>query len=346
MPMENLRETLRFAPLATLGEEISKIQDGGSAAIITDMNVADLYLEPCMDSLKASGFQVFTYVITPGEESKNGTLYLSLLNALAEAELTRTDGIVALGGGVVGDIAGFVSGTYLRGINLYQVPTTLLAMVDSAIGGKSGINLEEGKNLAGVFHMPKLILQDDEFITSLPDEEIKNGIAEVIKYGILKGGELMEKIRPDENGEVAIGKIIKECAGYKMEVVVADPLDKGPRQLLNLGHTIGHAVERLSNYEIKHGIAVAKGLSYIAELSAKQGWCDTEVPQMINELLDIWGLDTLVPYSGEELFKCIVNDKKRKSDEIDLIVPSEIGHCEIKRLSIDELGRILTSQSM
>ena len=344
--MENLRETLIFAPLATLGSEVSKIQDGGSVAIITDLNVADIYLEPCMDSLKAAGFQVFTYVITPGEESKKGTLCLSLLNALAEAEITRSDGIVALGGGVVGDIAGFVSGTYLRGINLYQVPTTLLAMVDSSIGGKSGINLDAGKNLAGVFHMPKLILQDEAFIATLPDEEIKNGMAEVIKYGILKGGDLMEKIWLDENSVVAIGEIIKECAGYKMEVVVADPLDKGLRQLLNLGHTIGHGVEKLSNYEIKHGLGVAKGLSYIAKLSARQGWCSKDVADSIDEILATWGFDIEVPYTGEDLFNCIVNDKKRKSNEIDLIIPVEIGKCEIKRLSIEELRTILTSQSM
>ena len=339
--MENLKESLKIAPLATLGSEIAKLQEGKSVALITDENVADFYLEDCMDSLKAAGFQVFSYIIPPGEESKNGTLYLKLLEELAGDEITRSDGVVALGGGVVGDLTGFIAGTYMRGINLYQVPTTLLAIVDSSIGGKNGINLEEGKNLAGVFHIPKLILQDENFIVSLPDLEIMNGMAEVIKYGVLMGDDLMSKIIPNEEGEVAIGEFIQDCAEYKLEVVSEDPFDKGRRQLLNLGHTIGHAVEKLSDYQINHGFAVAKGLSKIAHISAQQGWCEQSLCQKLDEILNLWGFDLEIPFSGEEIFRSISKDKKRKSNEIDLIVPREIGQCEIKRISMEELEQIL-----
>ena len=326
-----------YGNLMDLGNEISKIQPKGSIGIVTDQNVAEYYMEECAESLRNQGFELSYYIIPPGEESKTGEVYLEILNSLARDGITRTDGIVALGGGVVGDLAGFVAATYMRGIKVYQVPTTLLSMVDSSIGGKTGIDLETGKNLAGAFHMPSLIFQDQNTLSTLPEEELLNGMAEVIKYGILSGGEFYELLTPEEEGDIDLDRLIKMSGEYKTMIVERDERDLGERQLLNLGHTFGHAIEKLSNYEIKHGFAVAMGLAIISELSFSQGWCNKATRDEIIGILDMWGYDLEVPYSMEDMLDVIKVDKKRKGNQIDLIIPKEIGRCEIKRLDLEEL---------
>ncbi len=339
-----LQSKERAANDSKLQDDEQSFQDSKpcvSIAIITDQNVAALYLNACVESLEDQGFHVFCKVIPPGEESKNGEVYLSILESMAKDGITRTDGIVALGGGVVGDLAGFVAATYMRGIKVYQVPTSLLAMVDSSIGGKTGIDLDAGKNLAGAFHMPSLVYQDFGTLSTLPEEELINGMAEIIKYGVLAGGEFYELLTPDEDGNIDLERLIRMSAEYKMDIVSRDAKDMGERQLLNLGHTFGHAIEKLSNYEIKHGFAVAKGLALIADLSGRHGWCSEETRDSIVGTLDIWGYDLSIPCDMNEMLDAIAVDKKRKADYIDLVVPTVIGNCELKRMSMEELYKCL-----
>ena len=332
-----------YGDLGNIGEAIKKIQPSGSIGIITDQNIAEYHMETCAESLRDSGYKLSYYVIPPGEESKNGEIYLGILNSMARDELTRTDGIVALGGGVVGDLAGFCAATYLRGINVYQVPTSLLAMVDSSIGGKTGIDLEAGKNLAGAFHMPSLIYQDQGLLATLPEEELLNGMAEIIKCGILAGGDFFELLNPtvkrgnEDNIDIPLDELIRKSAELKIDIVSRDPLDKGERQLLNFGHTFGHAIEKMSEYEIKHGFAVAMGMALIAEIAHENGWCDSDSRDAIVGILDTWGYDLDIPYSMEDMLEIIRVDKKRKGDSLDLIVPYGIGDCRIQRIQMEDL---------
>ena len=336
--------------LKKLGKEILNIQRGGTVAIITDSNVAPLYLEICEESIKAAGLKAASFVIPAGEKSKNGGVYLELMEKLADVPLTRTDGIVALGGGVVGDLAGFIAATYMRGIKLYQVTTTLLAMVDSSIGGKTGIDLAAGKNLVGAFHLPSLILRDTEMLKTLPGEVFREGMAEVIKYGVIFDAELFDKLNfyvvskdmlMSDGGMEELTDIIELCAKFKNEIVALDLHDNGARQLLNFGHTIGHAIEKLSDYTVSHGDAVAKGMLRMAEISASQGWCGRDVRDAIENILNKYGFDLSIPYTGEEILGVIRSDKKRKGEEIEIVVPEKIGKCSIKRILLEELKSII-----
>ena len=336
--------------LNELGREIASIQDCGTVAVITDSNVAPLYLEVCEESIKAAGLKAVSFVIPAGEKSKIGEMYLELLEKLANVPLTRADGIVALGGGVVGDLAGFIAATYMRGIKLYQVPTTLLAMVDSSIGGKTGIDLAAGKNLAGAFYLPSLIFRDTETLKTLPEEVFREGMAEVIKYGVILDAELFDKLNyyvaskdmlMSDAGMDELTATIDRCAQLKNEIVALDMHDTGARQLLNFGHTIGHAVEKLSDYSVSHGDAVAKGMLRIAEISVAQGWCSHDVKEKIESILLKYGFDLEIPYAGEEIFSVMTSDKKRRGEDIEIVVPEEIGRCRIKRISIEAMEKLI-----
>ena len=326
--------------LNDIGTGARTVQQGGRFAVITDENIAALYLERVKASLEEAGFSVSCHVIPAGEEQKNGAVYLRLLSELAAVPLTRTDGVVALGGGVIGDLAGFTAATYMRGIKVIQVPTTLLAQVDSSIGGKTAIDLPEGKNLAGAFHMPALVWRDPAVLGTLPEALFRDGMAEVIKYALIDGDGF-----PDLSDPAAVRRapeaVIERSAAIKEQIVLEDAKDLGIRQILNLGHTIGHAVEKLSAYRLSHGQAVAKGLARIAEIALDQGWCGEEVPARTKALLTAYGFDLEIPYGAEEIFGAITRDKKRKNDSIDIIVPEAFGRCVIRRLSLQELRAIL-----
>ena len=333
--------------LSEVGKEIANIQESGTVAIITDSNVAPLYLKICEDSIKASGLNAISFVIPAGEKSKSGEVYLGLLEKLASSGLTRSDGIAALGGGVVGDIAGFLAATYMRGVKFYQIPTTLLSMVDSSIGGKTGINLASGKNLAGAFYLPSLIFRDIELLSTLGDDIFREGMAEVIKYGIAFDEELFERLNKNvidretvKTSKEELKDIIERCVKIKNDIVAMDFRDNGARQLLNFGHTIGHAIEKLSDYNISHGDAVAKGMMKITEIAEGMSWCNTDTFNYVNDILLKYGFDLDIPYSGREIFDIILNDKKRRGDEIEIVVPEKIGKCGIKRMSITELGEL------
>lgn len=331
--------------LSELGEKIVGIQGLGSVAVITDDNVAKLHLDSCEKSLKDAGLKVYSFIIPAGEESKTGETYLDLLEKLAWIPLTRSDGIVALGGGVVGDMAGFLAATYLRGIKIYQVPTTLLAAVDSSVGGKTGIDLKSGKNLAGAFYPPNLILQDTSLLRTLSPGDFRNGCGEIIKYGVISDVDLFTRLRANPIGvtmdEGELGRIIERCVRIKTAMVSSDLKDEGERRLLNFGHTIGHAVETLSDYKVTHGEAVAKGMLKMAEISKKQGWCKPEVPKDIKDILLKYGFNIEITYGAHEVFEVIEKDKKRRADYIDIVVPEKIGKCRIERVTLDHFKTML-----
>ncbi len=327
--------------LEELGYEAKAVVKGNSIVVVTDENVEKLYLNRCMQSLKCAGFDVYSFVIPPGEESKSGMQYLKLMNALAEIPLTRTDALVALGGGVVGDLAGFAAATYLRGIPVIQVPTTLLAAVDSSIGGKTAINIPAGKNLVGAFHRPALILRDASLLESLPKTIYQDGMAEVIKYGVLADSDLFNLLCDKAAASSQMNEIIDRCAEIKTRIVEEDEFDTGVRQLLNFGHTIGHAIEKAADFTVSHGKAVAKGMAMIAEISKKQGWCSEETADRIVEILNLYEFDLSIAQSKDVLYDIMKTDKKRKGGYIDLVVPEEIGCCRLQRVTIEELGEIL-----
>ena len=310
------------------------------AAIITDDTVNSLYGERVRDSIRAYGLQVCTYVLPHGEASKNGEQYLKILNFLAQEHLTRSDMITALGGGVAGDIAGFAAATYLRGIRFIQIPTTLLAQVDSSVGGKTAIDLDGGKNLAGAFCQPALVLCDLGTLDTLPEETFRDGCAEVIKYGILWDEELFAHLK-----EKGIGfdreYTISRCIEMKRDVVETDEFDRGERQLLNLGHTLGHAEEALSDFRLSHGRAVAIGMAEIARAAAAEGICSAECAAEIKAALEEFQLPVRFEHSPGELYQVMLSDKKRRGNRISLIVPEKIGQCVIREYTLEEMKKFI-----
>ena len=322
--------------LCDLGAISAKVIGSGTVAVISDSNVWPFYGEIVKMILHDSGLHVVSYVFPAGEDSKNTQTYISLLNFLAENELTRSDLIVALGGGVVGDLAGFAAATYLRGIQYIQIPTTLLAMVDSSVGGKTAIDLPSGKNLAGAFYQPSAVICDTDLLRSLPEEVYREGCAEIIKYAILFDRGLFAHL--EEHG-LSFDKeaVISKCIAFKSDVVVQDEFDTGYRHLLNFGHTIGHAVEYLSHFTLSHGNAVAIGMSVVTRAAAYNALCDHDTMQRILTLLDQFQLSTHTDFSADCLCTCAYSDKKRSGNDIHLIIPKEIGQCTIQSIPITEL---------
>ena len=316
--------------LSTIGEEAKKLGKAQKVCIVSESTVYPLYGETIRNSLEKSGFTVLDYVFPAGEESTNGITYLNMLNFLAENKLTRTDLIVALGGGVTGDLAGFVAASYLRGIRFIQVPTTLLAAVDSSVGGKTAIDLPAGKNLAGAFCQPSLVLCDTDTLASLPEDIFRDGCAEVIKYGVLYDPALFAHLE-----EKGLGfdqeAVITRCVELKRDVVMEDEFDTGARMKLNLGHTIGHGVEARSNFGLSHGKSVAIGMAIVSRAS---GCPDTG---RILSLLAQFGLPTTIDYPPEEIYSYTLSDKKRSGGTVNLIIPRTIGHCDIVPTPVENL---------
>ena len=320
--------------LDTLGSRAAALGGAEKAAIISDSNVWPLYGSRAKESLKNAGMEVAEFVFPAGEESKNGLIYLEILNFLAENTLTRADVIVALGGGVVGDMAGFAAATYLRGIRYIQVPTTLLAAVDSSVGGKTAMDLPAGKNLCGAFWQPSLVLCDTGTLASLPTEIFRDGCAEVIKYGVLYDEELfatLERDGPNFDREAVIAR----CVEHKRDVVARDEFDTGQRMKLNLGHTVGHGVEARSNFTVSHGKAVAIGMAIVTRASG----CADEA--RILALLRQFSLPIHTEYSAEELYAHTLSDKKRAGSTVNLIIPRKIGDCAIVPTDIADLKTLI-----
>ncbi len=322
--------------LSTVGAEAVKMKGISKVCVVSDSTVFPLYGSTVSKSLCSAGFSVVSYVFPAGEASKNGDTYLSLLNFLAENQITRTDLIVALGGGVVGDLAGFAAATFLRGIKLIQLPTTLLAAVDSSVGGKTAIDLPAGKNLAGAFYQPSLVLCDTSVLDSLPEDVIRDGCAEVIKYGILYDPVLFQHL--EKSGiNFDRERVITRCVELKRDAVEADEFDTGARMKLNLGHTIGHGVEKQSHFSVSHGRAVAIGTAIVTRAAAAMDLCSQIDRDRIISLLATFSLPVGTDFSPEQLLDSALSDKKRTGSTVNFIIPKAIGECAIVPTAVDEL---------
>lgn len=322
--------------LSNAGEYISQTMKPCKACIITDSNVNNLYADIIIKSLNNSGFTTTKIVFPEGEHSKTITTYANILEGLSEEGLSRSDLIVGLGGGVPGDLAGFAAATYLRGIRYVQIPTTYLAAVDASVGGKTGINLLSGKNLAGAFWQPSLVLCDYKTFDTLNNTEILNGVAEAIKNAMIVEPGLFDKIL-DQDYE----NVILRSVSIKKSIVEADERDTGMRQLLNFGHTVGHSIEKLSSYIVSHGHAVAKGMVWEARAAYKMGLTEYDGAEFLSDILIKLGFDLSVPYTVDELYKYALADKKIRDGAIAMVIPEEVGKCKLQQISLSDLKDFL-----
>ncbi|MCI9474699.1 MAG: 3-dehydroquinate synthase [Flavonifractor sp.] len=309
--------------------------------VVTDSNVGPLYYNRLKASLEAAGFQVFVQVVPAGESSKNASQLARLWEDMMNAKLTRTDAVVALGGGVVGDLAGFAAATVLRGVDFVQIPTTLLAQVDSSVGGKVAIDLKAGKNLAGAFWQPKLVLMDPDTLDTLPLPVFMAGMAEVIKYGCIADRDFFAFLEARPSREQIMGEIehvLYTCCDLKRWTVVADERDMaGPRMLLNFGHTLGHAFELAGHYtQWSHGEAVAAGMCAAAQLGVQEMLTPPEVPGRISNICASFGLPTAISCTMEEYAAAVGLDKKCMGEDISLILLEDLGKAVIYGMSQED----------
>lgn len=299
-----------------------------TVAILSDDKVFPLYGKTVTDSLEAAGFRTVAHVIPNGEQSKTLDNVTAFIDSMVKAQVTRTDMVLALGGGVVGDMAGFAAAIYLRGIPYIQVPTTLLAAVDSSVGGKTAVDISAGKNLVGAFHQPALVYLDTETLSTLDPSVLRDGFAEVIKYGIILDSNLFRTVATP--GTFDLTKVIARCIEIKRDVVEQDEFDKGLRGLLNFGHTFGHAIEKLSGFTITHGSAVARGMIIAAKVARVYGF--TDYTDTITKVVKDYGFDTDCPFKADELYSVILSDKKRSGADITLVLPKQIGACTLEKM--------------
>lgn len=305
--------------------------------IVTDSHVAPLYLERLE---KQFDLPVSHTVIPAGEEHKRLSTVETIYHDMLASGMTRKDLVIALGGGVTGDITGFAAASFLRGVALCQIPTTLLAQVDSSVGGKTGVDLPEGKNLVGAFYQPRLVLIDPDVLSTLPDKTFSEGMGEVIKYGCISNPAILEMSAAPDYKE-NIENIIYECVKIKRDVVAVDEHDTGLRMILNFGHTIGHAAEKLGNYvDLAHGEAVAVGMVAAMRLSNRLGAPVDHVP-MLTAALQNAGLPTELQYDREDVYRALLSDKKKFGGTINFILVRELGKAEIVPIEAEELHRLL-----
>ncbi len=324
--------------IENVGEYVSKVIKECKVALITDDIVDNLYADTVTKSLIEKGFKVEKFVFKNGEQSKNLNTYAEILYFLAQKEFTRTDLVVALGGGVTGDMAGFASATFLRGIKYIQIPTTLLAQVDSSVGGKTAVDLPQGKNLVGAFKQPQLVICDTGVLSTLPKQIFIDGMGEVAKYAVLD-----QKICSLlESDDYDLSELVYLCVGYKRDIVEQDEFESGKRRLLNLGHTLAHGIEKLSNFTISHGKAVAYGLKIILDACLKNKLIDEKVYQKINNVIEkCVKLDNL-EYDIPSICAHAVNDKKRLGDEIVIVTVHGVGDCRETKIKIEQLVEFLS----
>jgi 3-dehydroquinate synthase len=323
-----------------VGDQARKTVGGKSAAVVTDDVVDRFCGDRLLKSLTAAGYRTVKFTLKNGEASKNAENYIALLNFLAEEHFTRSDVVFALGGGVVGDLAGFAAATYMRGCRFVQLPTTLLAAVDSSVGGKTAIDLHAGKNLAGSFYQPDLVLCDHSLLSTLPEEVFLDGCAEVIKYGVIADKELFEQLRKPIGSQLE--EIIAKCVSIKRYIVGEDEYETGMRKLLNFGHTVGHAIEACSRYAISHGKAVAAGMAVISRACARMGICSTECSRDIIGMLERYRLPVTCAYSPQDLAHAALSDKKRNGDSLTIVVPRSVGRCVLQEISSEEFEHFIS----
>ncbi len=323
------------------GEHIRACVGVCHAMLVSDGTVFSLYGECVKASLEGAGFEVDCFVFEQGESSKNTATLVSLIEYMAEKQLTRRDIAVALGGGVVGDMTGFAAAIYQRGINYIQIPTTLLAMVDSSVGGKTAVDLKAGKNLAGAFWQPSLVICDIDALKTLSGEIFADGCAEVIKYGVISDSELFalleRELAPDSS---ELENIIARCIEIKADVVSRDEREGGLRQILNFGHTAAHGIEKLSAYAISHGSAVAIGMVIAARAAENKGVCEKGTADRIEALCKKCGLPVRSDYTSEQLASIALSDKKRSGGKLTFVFPTGIGACKRVEIDISEIKEV------
>ncbi len=305
-------------------------------AILTDKNVDALYGARLEAVLQASGYDVCKYVIPAGEASKSAENLLGFLNFLAVEQFTRSDAVIAFGGGVVGDLGGLSASLYLRGVKYVQMPTTLLAAVDSSVGGKTAIDIPAGKNLVGSFYQPVQVICDTKLMETLPVHIFRDGCAEVIKYGVILDEALYATL---QKTPFDLESVVARCVEIKSDVVARDEFDNGVRGLLNFGHTFGHAIEKLSNFAVSHGEAVAKGMLLAAKMAPLCGLCN--VSAALQALLEHYGFDLSCNFSAEDMYGSILSDKKRRGNNITIVLPRAMGDCALVTVTIDEFKELL-----
>jgi 3-dehydroquinate synthase len=323
--------------LGAAAEYLAPFVKGRKCLLLTDSNVGPIYAKKTSEMLADAGAEAFIFSFPAGEEHKTLETVGNICSHAVKCGLDRSSLIVALGGGVCGDIAGFASSIYMRGINFIQIPTTLLAAVDSSVGGKTGADLPEGKNLIGAFWQPKLVLMDPEALTTLPAKEIRCGLAEVVKYGIIMDAPLFAELEQNTDKLNAVNlqfyiEIIARCCELKAQVVAADERENGLRAILNYGHTFGHAVELVSNFAIAHGEGVSIGMNMAAELAVQAGLLSQAAAARQRELLKKFALPcSLSPGSDpEKIYAGMLKDKKKTGSRLNLVIPLDIGKVEIK----------------
>jgi len=321
------------------GLRIREAVGGRTAAVITDDNVAALYGKKLTDTLEQNGYRVVQYVFPHGEKSKNGETFLSLLDFLAEEKLSRTDTVIALGGGVTGDLAGFAAACYMRGVSFAQIPSTLLAMVDSSVGGKTAINLPAGKNLAGAFYQPNIVICDVSLLSTLAPEVYRDGCAEVVKYGVIADSRLFNSLAIPVNEQPE--EIIARCVEIKRDIVSEDEFEHGSRKLLNFGHTVGHAIELLSDYQISHGQAVAIGMAIETRMAIRMGLCEESCLRDILDMLRRYGLPTSTQFEAGLIARACLSDKKRDGGSLTMVFPTEIGSCVLREIPVSGLDALI-----
>lgn len=323
--------------LARCADLIAAVTSSRRCALVTDSNVAPLYAPVVKEALEKVGFSVFQYILPAGEENKTLPVCGELLSFFARNGLTRTDFAVALGGGVVGDITGFAAAVYQRGIDFIQIPTTLLAACDASVGGKTAVDLPEGKNLAGAFHQPRLVICDTDTFRTLPASVYAEGMAEIIKHALIADRQLLSALTHQD--AIPMDDLVCRNVEIKAGIVREDEREHGKRKLLNFGHTLGHAVERCSGYTVPHGEAVAIGMALVCRAAESLGYSPAGTTDTVLSLLRRFSLPCECPFGADDLLAAAVGDKKRAGDNIDIIILKEPGRAEALRLTLDELRR-------
>lgn len=322
-----------------VGELIRPLTGGIRAAVVSDSNVAPIYARGVMRSLEENGFETSLFTFEAGEQSKRLSTVSDMYSHFISCGLTRTDIVVALGGGVTGDMAGFASASYLRGIDFVQIPTSLLAQVDSSVGGKTGVDLPEGKNLVGAFWQPRLVIIDPDTLKTLPERFFRDGLGEVVKYGCIRSRELFERLE-SENVRDIIDEVIEQCITIKRDVVEQDERDTGERAILNFGHTLGHAIEKLGGCStLTHGEAVAAGAAILTRVTEAKGLTEKGSSKRLDSLLKRLLLPADSGFSMGEILKAAHADKKSTGKSIKFVFLKDIGECYLYPIKTSELEK-------
>lgn len=328
--------------LSDCGGLISGVIKPCRAAVISDSVTGPLYGALACSSLLKAGFNPFAFTFEAGEKSKTLLTYSRILDFLAENGFDRSDVVVALGGGVTGDLAGFAAATYMRGIRLVQMPTTFLAAADSSVGGKTAIDLPSGKNLAGAFWPPSIVICDCDTFKTLPEEVFADGMAESVKHGLIADEDFFRRLcTADISDEME--DIVCRNVEIKQSFVQSDEFDRGRRSLLNFGHTIGHAIEKCSHFGVTHGRAVSIGMVCEARAACRLGFCSEDILPVLTDALSKFGLPTASTFSAEEIFNAAAADKKRDGDSVNVVCLKKIGEAGLVAMSLSRLKEFVAA---